>query len=178
MKVRSVVGLLLLSLVLGLGAGCATQAQTGAAAGAGLGALMGQAIGGNTAGTLIGTGVGAGLGYIIGNELDKQQAGQRRQASPTDLGPLPGTSWEVVSVNPRPSRHYRSWKIHFRHDGTALSSKVDQDGVLTEDVERYRVVGSTLIMNQDNYLINARFHLEGNQMFVDTGDKSLVLRRN
>ncbi len=178
MQVKSTVGLLLLCLGLGLGAGCATQAQTGAAAGAGVGALLGQAIGGNTAGTLIGTGVGAGLGYIIGNEMDKQQAGQRHQSSAADLGPLPGTSWDVININPRPSRPYRSWKIHFRHDGTALSSKVDHDGVLSEDVERYRVVGQTLILNQDNYLINARFHLEGNQMFVDTGDKSLVLRRN
>ena len=177
MRVKSGVGILLLSLVLGLGAGCATQAQTGAAAGAGLGALLGQVIGGNTAGTLIGTGVGAGLGYIIGNELDKQQVSQRKHATPGDLQPLAGTNWEVTNVNPRPHPAHRSWKINFRNDGTALSTKVGHDGVVTEDVERYRVVGSTLILNQDNYVINARFHVDGNRMYMDTGDASLVLQR-
>ncbi|MFH1058977.1 MAG: glycine zipper domain-containing protein [Pseudomonadota bacterium] len=65
---------LLLSVVVGLGAGCATKGQTGAAVGAGTGALLGQAIGGNTGATLLGTGVGLGLGYIIGNEMDKNDA--------------------------------------------------------------------------------------------------------
>ena len=69
---QSLVVVLLCGLV--MLAGCATKAQTGAAAGAGVGALAGQAIGGSTGGTLIGAGAGALGGYMIGNEMDRQDA--------------------------------------------------------------------------------------------------------
>ena len=177
MGIKSAAGAVLLALAVGLGAGCATQGQTGAVAGAGIGALIGQAIGGNTAGTLIGSGVGAGLGYIIGNEMDKQAVSQRRQPSHNEVQPLAGSVWRVTSVTPRPANPHREWKIHFRPDGTALNTKVEADGRVVEEVERYRVVGATLILNQDDYVINARFQIDGNRMYLDTGEYSIVMQR-
>ncbi|MFH1058976.1 MAG: glycine zipper domain-containing protein [Pseudomonadota bacterium] len=159
------------------GAGCATKAQTGAGAGAGLGALIGQAIGGNTGATLLGAGVGLGLGYIIGNEVDKQEVGHRKQVKAVEVQPLAGTRWLVTSIVPRPGHTYREWRVHFRADGTALNTKVEQSGQVREEVERYRVVGSTLILNQDDYVINARFHIEGNHLYMDTGEHSIVMQR-
>ncbi|MFZ5584590.1 MAG: glycine zipper domain-containing protein [Thermodesulfobacteriota bacterium] len=177
MNIKLGAAAVLLALTVGAGAGCATQAQTGAAAGAGIGALIGQAIGHNTAGTLIGTGVGAGLGYIIGNELDKKTVSQRREPSHAEVQPLAGSVWRVTSIVPRPAHPYREWKIHFRGDGTALNTKVEQSGQVTEVVERYRVVGATLILNQDDYVINARYRIEGNQLYMDTGEHSIVMQR-
>lgn len=177
MKMKWTATAIVLALAVALGAGCATKAQTGAAAGAGIGALIGQAIGGNTAGTLIGTGVGAGLGYIIGNELDKQEAGSRKQVRAVEVQPLAGSRWRVTSITPRPARPHQDWTIHFRSDGTALNTKIDPDGRVVEEVERYRVVGATLILNQDDYLINARFRIEGNRMYMDTGEQSIVMQR-
>ena len=73
MKKMSLLVVLLLALSLSV-FGCASQGQTGAGMGAIGGALIGQAIGHNAAGTLIGAAVGGGLGYMIGNEMDKNDA--------------------------------------------------------------------------------------------------------
>ncbi len=158
-------------------AGCATQAQTGAVTGAGVGALMGQIIGGNTAGTLIGAGVGTGVGYIIGNELDKNAAMKRQQVMMEETRPLAGTTWQVVSTVPKPRHSYKSLVSHFRPDGTVISTKTFWDDKVETDIERYRIVGSTLIINKPDYVINARFRLEGNRMYMDTDKYSIVLQR-
>jgi hypothetical protein len=157
---------------------CATQGQTGALGGAGVGALIGQAIGHSTGATLIGAGVGAGLGYIIGNEMDKADAQKRQTAKPEETKPLANTSWKVTSIVPMDqNRPFKSWQVHFRPDGTLLSAKVLPNGTVNEQVERYRVVGSTLIINQDDYVINSRFRLDGRRMYVDTAEHSMVLER-
>lgn len=157
---------------------CATQGQTGALAGAGVGALIGQAIGHSTGATLIGAGVGTGLGYIIGNEMDKAEVKKRHAARPEETRPLANTSWKVTSIVPNdPNRPFKSWQVHFRSDGTLLSSKVLPNGAVNEQVERYRVVGSTLIINQDDYVINSRFRVEGRRMYMDTAEHSMVLER-
>jgi len=171
------IALLALLLALAWGGGCATHGQTGALGGAGLGALIGQAIGHNTGATLLGVGVGAGIGYIIGNEMDKQHVQQRSYVTYQEVEPLANTSWRVVSMVPQAHPPFNSWSLHFRSDGTVVNSKVDQYGRLYEYVERYRVVGSTLILNQDDYLTNNRFRLEGYRMYLDTGEYSIVLER-
>ncbi len=158
-------------------AGCATQAQTGAVTGAGVGALMGQIIGGNTAGTLIGAGVGTGVGYIIGNELDKDAAMKRQHVMVEETRPLAGTTWQVVSTVPKPKQSYKSLVAHFRPDGTVVSTKTFWDDKVETDIERYRIVGSTLIVNKPDYVINARFRLEGSRMYMDTEKYSIVLQR-
>lgn len=165
--------------VLGMTAGCASmdKAQTGGLAGAGMGALIGQAIGGNTAGTLIGAGVGLGLGYIIGNEADKQDAKQRQGVREDETRLLANTSWKVTSINPKPKRNFTSIVASFSPNGTVTTTTTYPDGTVKREVESYRIVGSTLIINKPDYVINSRFKIEGNRIYMDTGEHSIVMER-
>lgn len=168
-----------LCITLTMVSGCASmdKAQTGGLAGAGMGALIGQAIGGNTAGTLIGTGVGLGLGYIIGNELDKQDAKQRQTVREDETRLLAGTSWKVASINPKPKKPYTSIVTNFSPNGTVTTTTTYPDGSIKREVESFRIVGSTLIINKPDYVINSRFKIEGNRMYLDTGEHSVVMER-
>jgi len=190
----------LLGALLTLPAGCRTDAQTGLVAGAGIGALMGQAIGGNTAGTLIGTAVGGGIGYIIGNERDKArseqmwQSQQAQQATApasaasavgggarpvhTEVAPLGGTRWMLVSVNPRDAAPpHASLLVEFRENGRVLTTTTLKNGMVEVADESYRVVGETLIVNRPGYLINARFSISGGELIISADRFSAVLRR-
>jgi hypothetical protein len=164
-------------MLLVLSSGCETKKQTGALAGAGVGALLGQAIGGNTAGTLIGAGVGTGVGYLIGNEMDKKDAKSRETVTAQETAPLANTTWQVVSVVPQPRKDVKALVIHFKPDGNAVTTRTFTDDSVKTATERYRVVGETLILNQDDYVINARFSIKGNQMVANTDKYSVVLRR-
>lgn len=162
-----------------LAAGCASldKAEVGGLGGAGVGALIGQAIGGNTAATLIGSGVGLGLGYIIGNEMDKSDAKKRKSVQHEEVRPLADTSWLVLSVTPKPKKHFRSMAVMFNPDGSVITTKTYADGYVEKDRETYRIVGSTLIINKPDYIINSRYRIEGDKMYLDTGDHSVVLQR-
>jgi lipopolysaccharide export system protein LptA len=153
------------------------KAEIGGLGGAGIGALLGQVIGGNTVGTLIGAGVGAGLGYIIGNEVDKKEVQKRNTAMEQETWPLAGTTWTVVSVTPRPEEPIKSKTSQFNPDGTLTTTTTYWNGRTVTDSGRYRIVGQTLIINQDNYVINATFHIEGDRLCMDTGKRSIVLQR-
>jgi hypothetical protein len=164
-------------LVMAAGSGCATKKQTGALAGAGVGALIGQAIGRNTAGTLIGAGVGTGVGYLIGNQMDKKKAEKEKTISPEETGPFANTTWQLVSIVPKPHNDVKSLVVHFKPDGTVVTTRTFTDGTIKTATERYRVVGQTLIVNQNDYVINARFNINGDQMVANTDKYSVVLRR-
>lgn len=167
------------ALVLG---GCQTRAQTGALGGAGVGALIGQAVGSSTEATLIGAAVGTGVGYLIGNEMDKKAAKEeeenRRHAAYTPpASPLTGTTWMVLSVNPRPTPDFRSMVVEFRPNGQVVATKTMENGAVLVERETYRVVGNTLIVNKPGYLINARYRIDGDQLILDADRFSGVLRR-
>jgi hypothetical protein len=176
---KKIVGLGVLCAMLLFGAGCATmdKSQMGALGGAGVGALVGQAIGHNTAGTLIGTGVGLGLGYIIGNEMDKSDASKRKTLTQEEVQPLANSTWQVISITPRPKKPFKSMVTRFGQNGTATTTTIYENGKVETDEESYRVVGSTLIINDTGYLINSRYRIDGNKMYMDTGDHSIVLQR-
>lgn len=157
--------------------GCATKGQTGAAGGAGVGAMLGQLIGRDTTSTLIGAGIGAGLGYIIGNEMDKSEAKSREAVKAEETRPLGGSTWQVINVVPTPKRKFKSVVCHFKSDGTVGTTRIFDDGQVETATERYRIVGSTLIVNQNDYIVNASFRIEGQQMIIDTGKHSVLLRR-
>ena len=166
------------------GLGCASKGQTGAVGGAGLGALIGQAIGRNTAGTLIGAGVGTGLGYIIGNEMDKDDAKKREEARaraararadssppppappPARVGLLGGTKWRAIEVVPPPTPPHKDYTLRFAPDGWLYSREVYMDGTVKTDRERYRVQGDMLIINRPGYLVNARYKMTDNTLTV------------
>ena len=176
---KKTVGLGVLCIALLFGGGCATmdKSEMGALGGAGVGALVGQAIGHNTAGTLIGAGVGLGLGYIIGNEVDKSDTRKRKAVTQEEVEPLANTTWEVVSTTPRPKKHYQSMIARFNQDGTVTTTTKLANGKVETDTESYRVVGSTLVINKPNYVINSRYRIDGNKMYMDTGEHSIVLQR-
>lgn len=159
---------------------------------------MGQAIGGNTTSTLIGAGVGTGIGYIIGNEMDKSRAAAMTQAQSApasaggaapggattvnftnnEVGPLGGTRWLLVSVNPRDAAPpHASMLVEFRTNGRVLTTTTTADGQVLSADECFRVVGDTLIINQPGYLINARFQVANDQLILSADRFSAVLRR-
>lgn len=122
-----------------------------------MGALLGQTSQGSTVGSL----GGAGL------------------AVEQDTSPLANTTWQVVSVNPKPAEPMKSKVGRFNADGTLTTTTTYWDGrtVTDTDSERYRTVGQTLIISQDDYVINATFLLDGDSLYMDTGKYSLVLER-
>ena len=159
---------------------CATKGQTGAAIGAGTGALIGGLAnmhGSWGATALIGAGVGAGIGYLIGNEQDKKDAAQRQKATEEELKPLMGTTWQVISINPEPKEDYKSIAVHFRPDGNVVTTKTNMDGKVETVTEWYRIVGSTLILSQSNYVENTRFKIDDDKLIIDYGNGSTVLQR-
>jgi hypothetical protein len=174
------------SCALGLSAatGCETDAQTGTLAGAGIGALAGQAIGGSTGATVIGAAAGAGIGYVIGNEKDKKKAREMSEESRsagyshTDVGPLAGTRWSVRSIEPRDVvEPFTSCVVEFDNTGHVRSTTTRPDGSIKTERERYRVVGDTFIANANDYLINAKFAIDGDQLILSASDFSAVLER-
>ncbi len=162
------------------GAGCATQAETGALTGAGVGALVGGLAnmhGSWGATALVGAGVGAGIGYLIGNEADKRDAERRQALREDETRPLANTTWQIISVAPESRKGYKSSVSHFRADGILVTTRTYQDGRVETDNERYRIVGSTLIINKADYVINAKFRIEGDRLFLDTERHSIVMQR-
>ena len=103
-----VLGALCLAVLLGTGCATLDKSEMGAIGGTGVGAIVGQAIGHNTAGTLIGAGVGLGLGYIIGNEFDKADTKKRQKVTQQEVQPLANTTWQVISITPRPKKPFKS----------------------------------------------------------------------
>ncbi len=126
---------------------------------------------------LIGAGIGAGVGYLIGNEKDKKDAESRGNATAAELKPLAGTTWQVISIVPEPRKSYKSVVSSFSPDGTAVTTKTNMDGKVETTTERYRIVGSTLILSTPDYVENAKFKIEGNKLFIDYGNGSVVLQR-
>lgn len=175
---RLCIGVVTLTLL--FGAGCATSGQTGALTGAGAGALIGGLAnmhGSWGATALIGAGVGAGVGYLIGNEKDKKDAARRQAATEEELQPLAGTTWQVISINPKPKKEYKSVVAHFRPDGSVVTTKTDMDGQVVTTSEGYRIVGSTLIINRPDYVENTTFRIDGDKLIIDYGNGSAVLQR-
>ena len=164
-RMRNVVVAGIVSLTFVLSSGCSsiksgsnmTKPETGGPGGAGMGALLGQTTAASKADTLSGAGL----------------------ATEQEISPLANTAWQVVSVNPKPAEPMKSKVGRFNADGTLTTTTTYWDGrtVTDTDSERYRTVGQTLIISQDDYVINATFLLDGDSLYMDTGKYSLVLER-
>ena len=171
------------TLLIAMSVGCESKARTGAMAGAGLGAVAGQVAGGDTESTLIGTGVGTGVGYIIGNELDKEEAdsladGNPRKYHHDQVGDLGGTEWRILRMSPSSSMDgVASKTIEFTPNGELITRTTYADGDTAVERERYRVVGSTLIINQPGYLVNADYQLRGGRLTIEADDFRTVAER-
>jgi hypothetical protein len=154
--------------------GCDSSAKTDALIGTGVGALVGQAIGGNTGATLIGAGVGAGAGYLIGNHQDKKAAEEHDYSTAT---PLTGTEWTLSDLTMENKLQYQSYTVKFTKEGKIVSTLIKPDGTKKIDEERYRIVDTTIVVHKDDYIINAKFALYGNELVITTDDFKAVLKK-
>lgn len=178
--------------------GCADMntATMGGLGGAGAGALAGQAIGRNTAGTLIGAAVGGGLGYIIGNEMDKskqQQVQQQQQYAnqapppqytpqpqyppPQQQDPLVNSSWQVLSMSPRPQQPYSSMVLRFNTDGTVTTTTTYSNGAVRTATERYNISGPNLKIYHDKYTTSSSYRFEGDRLHMYSNQYNIVMQR-
>ena len=154
--------------------GCETRQQTGTLAGTGIGALIGQAAGGDTKATLIGAAIGAGVGHLIGNSQDKKAAKEYDMMQPTTLT---GTRWKIVNLLMQDKPKFESMTVEFRPDGKVVTTRHESGGTMTFTEEKYRIAGDTLIINKTDYIINAKYRINGNEMTVDCDRFRAVLQR-
>ena len=157
-----------------LSSGCETRAQTGTLAGSGIGALIGQAVGGDTKATLIGAAIGAGAGHLIGNSQDKKAAKEYDMSQPTTLT---GTKWKIINLLMEDKPKFDSMTVEFRPDGKVVTTRYEPGGTMTFTEEKYRIVGDTLIINKSDYIINAKYRINGTEMTVDCDRFRAVLQR-
>ena len=176
--------------------GCAdmSSATKGGAGGAAAGALVGQAIGHNTAGTLIGAAVGGGLGYIVGNEMDKSKQQQQQYANqapppppqytpqpqyppPQQQDPLINSSWQVLSMSPRPQQSYQTMILRFNADGTVTTTTTYSNGAVQTATERYNMSGPNLTIYHDKYTTSSSYRIEGNRLYMYSNQYNIVMQR-
>ena len=181
-------------------AGCGTtQAQKSGSGGAALGALAGGIIGGSWADAAVGAAVGGGLGYIAGNEKDKKIAQQETEAvrtaqaqaqvtsdpatayKPPKQNKFAGSTWRVLSlVADDPYPEYSSMVVTFTTNTKLTTLTVLKNGETHTSVESYRVVDDVMIISGKDekgkdYVINAKYSVEGKQMLLVAPDMRIVM---
>ncbi len=180
--------------------GCETDAQTGSLIGLGIGALAGQAIGGDTGGTLIGAAAGGGLGYIFGNESDKKKTSNQRQYDPRSRHQAPvsshapnissepahsaatesltGTNWQVLSlIKDGQTVDSEAMTLSFQPNHRLVKRQTFADGSVDTTYETYTVVGDTLVIEGNGYVLNALYDLNGDRMIITAPNYRSVLNR-
>jgi hypothetical protein len=150
--------------------------------GAGLGAVVGGIYGGHGSDALIGAAVGTGIGYVVGNQADKKKAQEMSAQSPKgthgETGPFAGTTWRLQDWSPKTGKEeFKSKTFAFGKDGWLTTTTVHKDGRKATQRENYRVVDDVLIINRGDYLVNAKFALQGDQLQVDTSKLRAILKR-
>jgi hypothetical protein len=159
-----------------------TGKKKGSIWGAGLGAIAGGIYGGHGSDALIGAAIGTGIGYLIGNESDKKKAkemsAQPPAQRPNETAAFAGTSWRLQDWAPKTGKEeFKSKAFAFSKDGWVTTTTVHKDGRKASVRENYRVVGDTLIINRDNYLVNCKFNMQGDQLMVDTQSLRATLQK-
>ncbi|OPY75762.1 MAG: hypothetical protein A4E65_03443 [Syntrophorhabdus sp. PtaU1.Bin153] len=103
--------------------------------------------------------------------------GKTLPLSAAELGPLPNTKWKVASIVPKPQRAFRSISLSFQVDGNMIETTEEPDGKVVTATQRYRVLGSTMLLSKPGANTNVRFRIDGKTMLVDTGVYSVILER-
>ncbi|MBA4417763.1 MAG: hypothetical protein C0392_07615 [Syntrophus sp. (in: bacteria)] len=94
-----------------------------------------------------------------------------------DTKPLGNTKWQVIDITPKPQKVFLSRTLQFYSNGDLLEITTYGDGTANKETYQYDTVGATLAIKKPGSTIDARFKIDGNQMFMDTGEYSLVLKR-
>ena len=143
----------------------------------GLGAIAARSVGHTKQIIEVGPEAGKGIGYVIANEADRARAQAMSDASAgsnyshSELGPLTNTRWRVRSLAPEDAGGERlSMLATFRPSGHLVTRTILPDSTMRLMTERYRVVGDTLIINNDGYLVNAQYRINGETLTIIAGD--------
>jgi len=154
--------------------------------GVGIGAIAGRGVGPTHSRMVVraGDNAGKGIGYLINDEQDQAHAAQlaRRTTSNNfsheEIGPLTNTRWQVRSIVPAKAAGANlGMVVTFRPSGHVITRTTLPDSTTSLVNERYRVVGDTLILNKDGYLINAQFRIRGEVLTIAAGEFVAVLDR-
>jgi len=94
-----------------------------------------------------------------------------------DVAPLGGTSWTLQSVSPQPARPLRAMTIRFEPGGSAIVERTYEDGGTEKSQDRYQVIGSSLVVNRADPLLNARWKLTDDTLVLDSGTTQLTMGR-
>jgi len=162
----------------------------GAGAGAATGALVGVAAGAPVAGIAIGTALAGGVGYIIGNEMDKDEA-KKAAKQPKQIAVAPaaksknilaGTTWRAKSIIAKHKEsQLKSMIVAFQTDSKVSTVGVTKEGKAVTHIEQYRIVGDTIVVSGKKdgkpYMINAKFSIKDKQMIVSAPGLSIVLEQ-
>jgi hypothetical protein len=179
---KRILAALLIATLAGGAAAQTSGKKKGMLWGAGLGAVTGGIIGGHGSDALIGAAVGTGIGYLVGNNADKKKAeelnAQSKNSTHSETGPFAGTKWRLQDWSPKSGKEeFKSKTFAFGKDGWLTTTTTHKDGRKATERENYRVVGDTLIVNKDDYLVNCKFAIQGEQLTVDTSKLRAIFKR-
>ena len=189
MRIRSAFTILVLaSMVAAQGCGT-TSTSKGASLGAVVGGLTGG-LGDAATGALI----GGGVGYLVDRADDKAKAREQAEREtraleasrvtddpstvyrPEPINDLVGTTWRVISlVSDEPVDEYHSIVVTFQTNSKATTMTVWKGKDVETFVDNYRVVDDVLILSGDDYLVNAKYSIDNDQMVLVAEDFRAVL---
>lgn len=173
---------LLLVLLAIMTSGCATRPQIKDQIG--IGAIAAEHVGKTRQMIEIRPGAGQGIGYLIADEADRAHAQAltkstvRNNYSHGELGALTNTRWRVRSFTPAQAGGANlDMTVTFRPSGHVVTRTTMPDSTTRLVTERYRVVGDTLIINNNDYVLNAQFRVRGETLTIGAGGFLGVLER-
>ena len=189
----------LLAVVAVGAAGCGTtQAQKKGSAGAAIGAGVGGILCGSSC-MLAGGLIGGGAGYLAGDAEDRklaeQQAARERAAiekarvtedpstadRPAAGNPLVGSTWRVISrTDENDPFEFSAMVVTFQTNSRLTTLLVLPDGKTQSYVEKYRIVGDTVIIwgsydSGEPYVFEGTFSIANGKMVVATPGNRTVL---
>ena len=99
------------------------------------------------------------------------------KSSKTNLGPFPNTKWQILSVIPKPNTPFKAVYLTFQPDGTLAMTTESPDGKISTSIQKYSVVGDSMLLSKPGTTTNVKFRVDGSTMHVDTARFSIVLER-
>lgn len=161
-------------------AGCTSKTQTNTpkttSTGTSVGMLVKQGSANDPGTTVTGPGVGTGVGYVIGDSADKQNAVMAKAVLPAEMEPLADTTWTLMTMDPPSVAPTGTLMVTFWDDGRAVTTTA-LSGETSTVTEKYRIVGKTLILNKDDYIVNAPYTLAGDQLTINAPGVRMTFRK-
>jgi len=184
----SLIAILILS---GLVSACGT---TSTSRGASTGAVVGGIVDG-WEGAAVGALIGGGLGALddSAQARKKEQEIREREIAameksqvtsdpetayrPENSNPLTGSTWRVISLveEEKKTAEFSSMVITFQTNTQATTLVQWADGKTETYTETYSVVSDALILTGKDYVTNAKYSVQGNQMVLVAPDVRVVL---